>query len=143
MRIDHPRLGELYSYWDRKRGGAPAPARADIDPVEVPRLLGNILICEVQDAPRDFIFRLFGTALVEAVGRDLTGERFSTLFPKSVAPDIVREYKAVAENFVPVISRKDAHWANKSHIRYERLLLPLSDDGKNVNRILGGAYQIF
>lgn len=143
MRIDHPRLRELYAYWDDKRGERVAPRRGDIDPVDLPKLLGNILICEVQHSPRDFIFRLFGTALVDALGRDLTGVRFSTLFTQDVAPDIVREYEAVADRCAPVISRKDAHWVSKSHVRYERLLLPLSDDGERVNRILGAAYQIF
>lgn len=143
MRIDQPRLRELYAYWNDKRGERVAPRRADIDPLDLPRLLGNILICEVHDPPRDFTFRLFGTALVDAVGRDLTGARFSTLFSRDVAPDIVREYEMVADRCAPVISRQDAGWAQKSHVRYERLLLPLSDDGERVNRILGGAYQIF
>jgi hypothetical protein len=142
LRIEHPSLNELYAYWDRKRGERPAPTRADIDPVDIPHLLSNIFICQVAHEPRDYIIRLFGTALVEGLGRDLTGKRYSEIFPADVVARIHLDYDAVVEKCAAVTARKDASWSDKSHLHYELLLLPLSDDGKTVNRIVGAAYRL-
>ena len=41
--ITEPRLQRLYEYWNEKRGARRAPLRGDIDPVEIPELLGTDL----------------------------------------------------------------------------------------------------
>jgi hypothetical protein len=63
---------ELYSYWrERHRDGAP-PSRADIDPpIDIPKLLPNIIIFDRVDG--HFRIRLAGSEVVRRAGRDATG----------------------------------------------------------------------
>lgn len=143
VRVQHPRLRQLYAYWDDKRGDRPAPSKAEIDPVDIPHLLGHIFIYDVEQSPRDYVMRLFGTALTELFGRDVTGNRFAEIFPEEINdPTIREEYDAVVDRWTPIAACRDARWSQKEHIRYERLLMPLSSDGRVVDRLLGGAYRL-
>ncbi len=140
MQIEHPSLRRLFAYWDEKRAGRIAPARDEIDPVDVPDILPNMFIYRVLDGGADFRMSLFGTALVEVFRRDFTGETFEKIFNGPDREAIRAEYRQVAVEARPVCVRHDASWINRDHVEYERLLLPLSDDGKTVNRLLGGTY---
>ena len=66
---------DLYRYWEAKRGsGRKAPARRDLDPLEIVKLLPNVALVEPeQDGYR---WRLMGTAIASDFGRDLTGRIF-------------------------------------------------------------------
>ena len=140
MQIEHPSLRRLFTYWDTKRAGRIAPARYEIDPVDLPDILPHLFIYRVIDGGADFRMSLFGTALVEAFRRDFTGESFENIFKGPDRDAIHAEYRQVAVEARPGCARHDASWINREHVEYERLLLPLSDDGKTVNRLLGGTY---
>src|SRR3546814_18274569 len=51
-----------------------SPRRADIDPVEIPRLMPYVLIADIEHAPFRVRFRLVGTKVVEATGFEFTGK---------------------------------------------------------------------
>src|SRR5690606_41832442 len=73
-----PRLKNLLRYWNDKRGDRALPSRADIDPLELKQVLGNILLIGVvrsdaHERGRRFRCRLFGTGLVLYHGTALTG----------------------------------------------------------------------
>jgi len=70
----HARLDALYRYWlALPRAAGPLPARADFDPFAVPEAVGSIWMLDVQREPFRLRYRLQGTRIVEAVGRDETG----------------------------------------------------------------------
>ncbi|MDJ0951284.1 MAG: PAS domain-containing protein [Alphaproteobacteria bacterium] len=138
--IDHPSLSQLYDYWDRKRGERRAPGRQDIDPVDIPRILPHLLMCEVVSDPRDYLVTLFGTALVEIFGADLTNESFNSICASPFTSGIRKEYDQVTESFTPIFGARDARWMGREHVRYSRLLLPLSDDDQTVNKLFGAVY---
>src|ERR1700735_2916065 len=77
--IRSPRLHEYAAYLDGKRQGD-APIRRDsLDPpVEIPRLLGGVLMIEkIRDGAPDagrFRVRLVGSALAAMAERDYTGK---------------------------------------------------------------------
>lgn len=135
----HPRLDELFLYWDARRNGRFAPSRADIDPVDIPHLLSRIFIWEVEHDPRDYIMRLFGTELARRLNRDFTGQRFTEIFRGKIAKAIWQEYDHVVRTG-PVSGRRTAEWTDREFLTYWYLLLPLSSDGARVDRILGAAY---
>ena len=74
--IKDKRLLALYSYWESKRGDRSMPARADIDPAEIPSLLSIILLMDTSTAG-EYRYRLVGTEIVRWLGRDTTGQTFS------------------------------------------------------------------
>ncbi len=144
----------LYRYWDDKRGDRYAPARGDIDPLDMPGLLSNIWMMDVTGAPRSdevpaapgqmteaekpgFRMRLMGTGLVEAFGADLTGATFDAFFKGPGASEIYADYCAVLRTWRPHYAVHSGDWAERGFITYSRLVLPLSDDGLCVDRLIG------
>ena len=45
--IAHPKLRKLYEYWDNKRGERIMPARANIDPLDMTYIVGNVILVDV------------------------------------------------------------------------------------------------
>lgn len=140
LRLDHPGFVELYAYWDDKRAGRWAPARKDIDPVEIPHLLPNMFIYEVTRDPLDYRMVLFGTSLAILFGADLTNRTFDEIFSGPSAANIRRDYDQVVESREPLVTFHSAQWIDRDFVSYQRLVLPLSDDGKDVTKLIGAAY---
>jgi hypothetical protein len=134
-----PMLGDLVAYWDVKRAGRLAPPRSAIDPVDIPRHLPHLFMLDVVDDGGDFRFRLIGTAIVQGLGRDSTGRRFSELFqeqPESLARLLAR-FTVVVHEKRPSFSRGRIFWhADKTHCSFAAVSVPLSEDGSTVNIIL-------
>lgn len=69
-----PSIVESLGYWLKKRGAAPLPARAALDPLlEVPHLAPSMVIAERLAGGDNLRYRLIGTEIVAHRGVDLTG----------------------------------------------------------------------
>ncbi len=137
-RIDqYPRLAGLYRYWDTKRGNRRMPARREISPEEMRDFLGFIILVDVESGPpRRFRFRLVGSEISNAYGRDLTGSYVEDATPESYRKLIERHYSQAVDRAQPVVHRLTfVEWPGKRHALV-RLILPLSDDNATVNMLL-------
>jgi len=67
--LDDPAQRQMYDYWRGKRAARRMPSRRDIDPVDIPRLLPNILISEIVAGPAGvrYRYRLAGTTVARAL----------------------------------------------------------------------------
>ncbi|MFC3675159.1 PAS domain-containing protein [Ferrovibrio xuzhouensis] len=136
--IEDSRLQRLAAYWDSCRAGRAMPARADIDPLDMGYILGNLALVEVRHGgPRlRFRFRLFGVNLVEDVGFDPTGQDLEQ-YPRREMGEILRiSYTEVAETGRPFRRRRHRLVMDGRLFENESLLLPLSDDGRRVDMLL-------
>lgn len=134
-----PLFIDLRKYWNEKRGTRFAPARADIDPLELRGHLGNLFLVDVLVVPDEFRYRLIGTNIAHAIGRDSTGKTVhEALGPghPEAAREICGVYARVATEKQPVYARGRLSWACQGPLGYEALHLPLSQDGQTVNMIL-------
>ena len=135
--ISSPALQRLYDYWDARRRDGRLPCRADVDPIEIPFVLGNVLLVEVLRSPMRFRIRLHGTHLVQRAGYDLTG-RMTEELPNTEFRTLARKsFTQVAAEGTPLLSKRDRELAGKSY-RYESLMLPLANDGAEVDMLLIG-----
>ena len=69
---------QLFDYWEARCTGEALPRRADIDPIDFPRLLPSISLLEVENAGQPHAehrvkVRLAGTRLRDMYGRETTG----------------------------------------------------------------------
>ncbi|HTW53658.1 MAG TPA: PAS domain-containing protein [Stellaceae bacterium] len=139
--IDAPRdsrIKALFAYWNGVRGERKMPARADIDPAAIPRLLPHVFMYGVS-SDGGYTIRLVGEDVVSFVGHNATGSPAGTIMPPRSAEVIVKILDAVTNEQVPKFRAGKAHWlAAKSHRDYEACFLPLSADGESVNVVLGG-----
>lgn len=131
-------LRELYGYWDGKREGRPMPGRADLDPVEVPKLLPYLILFEVEADSKRLWVRLAGTEVVRLYGRDYTGSYLDELDFGDQRRAVLADYRACVKNGRPAVAHRKFWNLSGLHYRFERLILPLSDDGREVNMILAG-----
>jgi hypothetical protein len=136
--ISDKRLATLYQYWQSKQGDRLMPARADIDPTEIPKLLPILLLIDVI-ATVSYRYRLVGTEIVSSAGQDITGKLFDEVLPddayKKYLLGLVNE---VVESRQPLYA-EGAFMAEKRVERLvRRLVLPLSSDGTTVDMILAG-----
>jgi hypothetical protein len=136
--IKHPRLRQLYDYWDAKRGARSMPSRADLDPVEFRFVVGDVVMADVieGDPPR-FRISLHGTNLSERTNFDLTGKMLDEMPAPEFRELSNRTFRRVAESKKPLHAVAERQLDGRMQ-RYEVVLLPLSSDGETVDRLMLG-----
>jgi hypothetical protein len=77
---DNPGFLELLAYWNEKRGSRTLPLRKEVDPVELQKHLGSLNLIECLPGLTDFRYRLIGTSVVQAYGRDSSGRTVLELY---------------------------------------------------------------
>ena len=136
--IKHPKLRQLYDYWDAKRGERPMPARADLDPIDIRFAIGDVVLADVIDGdPLRFRIRLHGTNLSERTNFDLTGKMLDEMPAPEFRELSLRSFRKVVREkaLLHVVA---ARLLDGRMQRYEAILLPLSSDGARVDRLMVG-----
>lgn len=134
---DDPVLfGRARDYWDRIRGDRWAPSRDDISPAEIVGVLPHLLMVDVIWPGPRYRYRLAGTASAEIHGIDLTGHYIEKLRPADYASQLKTQLDVVVETR----SLQFIRWlfVNKEENQrdYRVLRLPLSSDGRSVDKIV-------
>lgn len=125
----------LFHYWDRLRGGRPAPLRTEIEPADIKKLLADTFILE-RDARGEAVFRLAGTRLCATYGRELKGFSFASLWREKDRRLINRLSQGVfARKSVVILTFNGISREGRVN-SFELLLLPL-DGGTDNLRCLG------
>jgi hypothetical protein len=138
-----PRLQEAYEYWCGKAGGRAMPSRADIDPIDIPKLLPDVMLVEREPGGR-YRYRLIGTENARAHGINATGRYLDEVLPGpeyrvhvlALYDECVREHRALYSEclfFSPGRAQPERHT--------KVLFMPLSPDGVTVNMIF--VVQVF
>ncbi len=136
--IAHPKLRRLYEYWIEKRGERTMPARVDIDPLDIIYIVGNVILVDVIDSdPLRFHIRLHGTNLAERVGYELTGKMLDEMPDNDFQALAQQSFTWVTTNAQPLRSHRD-RIIDGRFVRYETVIMPLSEDGERVTRLLIG-----
>ena len=138
--IVHPKLQRLYDYWSEKRGARAMPSRADIDPLDMRFVIGNVILVDViAGEPLKFRIRLHGTNLSERVRFDLTGKMLDEMPQVEFRNLTRRSFTKVATTKEPLHAYRDLILDERRR-HYETLILPLSGDGDRVDMILCGLF---
>ncbi|MDF1721892.1 MAG: PAS domain-containing protein [Minwuia sp.] len=137
MNCEDETLQAIYRYWDEKRAGRRFPARADLDPADLVPYLGNISMIDVEYDPFRLRYRLVGTRITTMMRRDATGHYYDELYPPELMESIYDIYHWMIENGRPMRTFGEPVFADLSHYLHEAINLPLSDDGKTINKFMG------
>ncbi len=139
-RFDLAGFAELYRAWEeaRARRGGALPAWGDLDPERLAACRDNLMLLEVIDGGRDYRYLVYGRGIARHFGRDMTGRRTSELPPRA-ARLFIEIYQRILRERVPYFSRSEAA-ASVSVAYWDRLMLPLSDDGERIDRIVATNY---
>lgn len=134
-----PALLTLFRYWDEKRRGRRAPSRTDLFPEDILAILPRVILLDVVGDPARFRFRVAGTAWVQEFGREVTGKFVDEIGLGAHEAMILADYQRVLAEWGPVLNCWKFDLPNGRPVRYQRILLPLSRDGRCVDMIIGAA----
>lgn len=127
-------LGE--SYWLSKKKQETLPGRADIDPLDIPTLLPQVVLLDVRRDPWDFRFRLIGTNIVHHLANDWTGTWMSEIEHMAPPSRIFTSCVEVAETGEPLRSETPYVGPHQNYVRAEDIILPLAADGTTPDMLL-------
>jgi hypothetical protein len=128
---------ELYAYWERKRGTRRMPARADIDPADLKRILPSIILAKFDRETRRVRFTLVGTRCVAYAAMDYTGHYLDELdFSCDFDTDWHEVYRVLAREGQPILGIVKTFLKDNRVCELAEVLLPLSDDGETVTHCI-------
>ncbi len=135
-------LKSLYSNWQRLRQGRPAPARSDIDPTQINCVLPYIGLFDVEAAPRRYRIRLMGNQIVAWYGCDVTGRYLDEIDFGTSGKSTFEILDLVVDKVAPAYMSGEYTKHDERTIRYERLFLPLCDEGTKVTALIGAGIRL-
>lgn len=126
----------ILKYWEERRGAREFPALADIDPAAIPDMWPS---CFVLDTLSNFsipYFHYFGSNLSRYSGVFLSGKQDWTA---TLLDHAVFHYRKALEERRPLLIENVLTLFDGSKLLFRSVLLPLSDDQKTINYLLGAA----
>lgn len=135
--MDDPRFRWMFNYWRSRSRSQTLPGRSDLDPVEFPRLLGQVNLIDVisHDAGYRFRYRLWGSQVTEIIGSDFTGRFLDEIGQDEHSHEPIQVLEQTATSRRPHFWRQDLPGDAGRYRGYRRLLLPLADDGEAVDML--------
>jgi hypothetical protein len=137
----HATSRKLYEYWDRLRNGRAAPFRSEIDPAEIRFLLPDTFIAEGA-AFRACRFRLAGTRICKAFGRELRGEDLLSFWEGGDRQLFSAVLRSVLFEAAGAYALFEAYAEPNRSARFELLILPVAHSGATMTRLLGAMSPI-
>ena len=135
----HNTSKKIFNYWNNLRGARVAPDRTEIEPSDIRDMLGDTFILEVDQFYRTISFRLAGTRLCSAYGKELKSVGFLGLWDELDNLTIFDAVKQVYERSKPCTISYISQSAGNKFLEYEIVLLPLLNSTSETMRILGTA----
>jgi hypothetical protein len=145
--IADERIRRFFQYWLDKRGDRRYPARADLDPVDFPYILGDVAIVDVLRCPPGsrwplaFRHRLVGTKIVLRDGYDLTGKPLDDLPEPEYRERVRATWIEVCETGVPAHRVRELLLDRRMR-RYEVVVMPLASNREDIDMLISVQRQL-
>jgi hypothetical protein len=127
----------LLKFWNRHLGTNRVPHWQAVEAENISRMADNLSTLEVSGVNR-FTIRSHGATIAQAYGsEDCRDKDLNDVIPAYRRAEAVAPYQQAVIGRCPVYTIQDVTDRNGRLVHYERLLLPFTNDGLNVDRILG------
>lgn len=129
----------LLTFWSKLRTATRLPVWTDVEMSSLSAMSGNLAFFDVVEAKGEarFLIRFRGTRLDEAFGRAGQGKFLDEVLPPAYRDAALTTYRQVLASRLPVYTIVDMRDRHDRIVHFERLLLPFSRDGVEIDRILG------
>ncbi len=127
-------LSGLLQLWTDTCRGRAMPARRDFRALDLAPWLSELHLVAVR--PEGLRFIVFAAGPAGRYGREMTGRYVSELEPPALADEVERAYLAAVEARAPVLGTHVTQPFGQPRRTWSRLILPLSDNGAAVDRLL-------
>jgi hypothetical protein len=126
----------FHRLWVSKCDGRDMPARRDFDPLQMIAFLPGITLIDLVEDERRFVYRLLGTREVAMRGKDPTGKGVAEGFFASSVDAALASYEDVVARRAPRFEQRRFITPDNRIGHEQTVLLPLSDDGRSINKII-------
>ncbi len=133
----HSIIRDGYAYWaSRIETDQTMPRRAAIDPIDIRKLLPNVVYLEVAENPRDFIERVTGETVLYHSSANSMGKWWREYPGRGPDSTIWAHYAAVADEAVPRIEALPYVGPHRDFLSVQIVSCPVTEAGERVDRIL-------
>ena len=139
--VRNPALRLLVAYWFDTCSGRPMPARRDINPIEIPSALAQIWLCDYLSESGRCRYRLAGEEINDFWGFNLSGKYLDEIVPAERQASVTSKIRMAIDLPAIVYNRTCLSLTEEITRNGERIILPLSDDGRTVNALLGATHR--
>lgn len=129
----------LLTFWTRHLGNQRIPRWQAVEAENLSRIKDTLSFLDVIADPAGYQFRIaFHGAVVGQVfgAADCRGKLLYQSLPESLRTQKLAAYRHAVDTGHPVYTIQDVTDRSGRPVQYERLLLPFSNDGQTVSRIL-------
>ncbi|HEY7299930.1 MAG TPA: PAS domain-containing protein [Xanthobacteraceae bacterium] len=133
--MKHRSSRELFAYWDVQRGLRAAPEHCEIDPGAIRRVLADTFVLAADDCA-GYPFRIAGTRICSAFGRELKNESFIRLWRAQDRAFVGDLLAVVVHEEIGFVASARCGGA-EGEIELELLALPLRHRRRPDARLLG------
>src|SRR5262245_28222602 len=134
--MKHPSVRQLYDYWNAQRGARAAPEPSEIEPSAIRRALADTFIL-AYDSGTGHSFRIAGTRLCAAFGRELRGAAFIDLWDQESRRRMHDLLGVVAREYIGIVAGARGRSPEGTDLDFELLVLPLRHRNATDARLLG------
>ncbi len=134
--------GRALLYWWTLKGENPLPRHSSL-PLESPTatagegLWANFFTVALPDGADDCLFIYCGAALAEVLGRDCAKQRPAQCLPPALWDKLRYVFEAARESMKPLTASGRLETTEGEMALYRAIILPLSEDGRAVDHLLG------
>ncbi|HEY4134923.1 MAG TPA: PAS domain-containing protein [Alphaproteobacteria bacterium] len=134
--LSDPKIRKVYDYWTSKCRDGALPKRSDIDAVDIYDCLSVIMMLDVVDGGSDFRIRLAGSQIEDAHDRPLKGAMVSSLGQGADMAAVLARLQRLVATRCPDFHSTSLAMVGRSFIEFDRVALPLAEDGQTVTHVL-------
>lgn len=140
--VEHRLVGKALKFWEAAREGRSLPSSADLLSAECPFTSDETMVIEVgADEHQDMIVAT-GKSISRALGRDPTGLSAPEALPSSTEMGL-SFCRASVDLKKPMADVGRFFNKNGEEVLYRSILLPLSDNGEDVDRVVSAfSYKV-
>lgn len=129
----------ILQYWRGLCDTDTIPSESAIEPKTIPDMWPHCAVLDVSGKETDPEIVFVGTNLSATAGVELSGKRLSQAPADTLLSKGLSYYGQVLVKKVPITFGGEFVDHRGVKILYRSIILPLSDDGTNINRLLGAA----
>lgn len=139
-----PELRALFTFWQTKAGTRAAPARQSLDVLDLKLWLPHIQLVDIIENCTDIRYRVIGTWIVDRYGEDNTGQTMAEIGLSDQLLEVMSEFLNTAKSMMPHSGIRPFYDQNgvKEFSSAERLMLPLSADGRTCDKVISAIYYL-
>ena len=136
-KMPSPDIETAYQAWGVWCNGQPMPKWNNTDLFDIPaRLIPYTAVLDVVNNPLDFVYRFWGTSLANIHHKEMKGHSVNDISPHEIAQNAKKAYNEIWQQAKPSIRSHSYVWQDEDAIEDFILRLPISDNGKDVDKII-------